>query len=133
MACETTYPVGEGITNLVLTLVNNIGGGTFLLIQMVPNIGKYYLDVLILSQHQAFVSTWVHPWFLVGSVLLIFLVFCVVLCFLLCLSLSCVLCTQMLTVSLDCPFLVVGLLFSLTETTYNRKTLVYDFGTWSSN
>jgi len=83
MACETTYPVGEGITNLVLTLVNNIGGGIFLLIQMVPNIGKYYLDVLILSQHQAFVSTWVHPWFLVGSVLLIFLVCCVVLCYVL--------------------------------------------------
>ena len=129
MACETTYPVGEGITNLVLTLVNNIGGGTFLLIQMVPNIGKYYLDVLILSQHQAFVSTWVHPWFLVGSVLLIFLVFCVVLCFVLFVFVL----RQMSTVSLDCPFLVVGLLFSLTETTYNRKTLVYDFGTWSSN
>ena len=129
MACETTYPVGEGITNLVLTLVNNIGGGTFLLIQMVPNIGKYYLDVLILSQHQAFVSTWVHPWSLVGSVLFIFLVFCVVLCFVLFVFVL----RQMLTVSLDCPFLVVGLLFSLTEITYNHKTLVYDFGTWSSN
>ena len=129
MACETTYPVGEGITNLVLTLVNNIGGGTFLLIQMVPNIGKYYLDVLILSQHQAFVSTWVHPLFLVGPVLLIFLLFCVVLCFVLFVFVL----RQMLTVSLDCPFLVVELLFSLTETTYNHKTLVYDFGTWSSN
>jgi hypothetical protein len=31
---------------------------------------------------------------LVGSVFLIFLVFCVVLCFLFCLSSSCVLCTQ---------------------------------------
>jgi hypothetical protein len=39
-----------------------------------------------------FAGTWVHPWFLVESVLLIFLVFCVV--FLLCLSSFCVLSTQ---------------------------------------
>ena len=65
-----------------------------------------------------FVSTWGHPWFLVRSVLLIFLVFCVLLCFMFCLSSSCVLCAQccqclwivfvlcpvypMLSVSLDC-------------------------------
>ncbi|XP_052721868.1 solute carrier family 49 member 4 homolog isoform X1 [Crassostrea angulata] len=39
MACEATYPVAEGITNFVLTLVNNIGGLVFLLINMIPNIG----------------------------------------------------------------------------------------------
>ena len=39
-ACEVTYPVAEGVTNLVLTLVNNIFGLIFLLIQMIPNIGK---------------------------------------------------------------------------------------------
>ena len=66
MACETTYPVGQGITNLVLTLVNNIGGGIFLLIQMVPNIGKYNLTVLILPQNQAFAGTQVHPGFFAG-------------------------------------------------------------------
>lgn len=41
MACEATYPVAEGVTNLVLTLVNNIGGLIFLVVQMVPHIGKF--------------------------------------------------------------------------------------------
>lgn len=39
MACEVTYPVAEGITNFVLTLVNNIGGLVFLLVGMIPHIG----------------------------------------------------------------------------------------------
>lgn len=36
MACEVTYPVAEGVTNLVLTLVNNIAGLLFLLVQLLP-------------------------------------------------------------------------------------------------
>ena len=40
MACEVTYPVAEGVTNLVLTLLNNIGGLVFLIVLMIPNIGK---------------------------------------------------------------------------------------------
>ena len=52
-------------------------------------------------------NTWVHPWFLVGSLLLIFLVFCVVfwsLCvFILCFVYPIM---AMLPVSLDCPFLI---------------------------
>ena len=39
--CEVAYPVAEGVANLVLTLVNNLFGLVFLLIQMIPNIGKY--------------------------------------------------------------------------------------------
>ena len=39
-ACEVTYPVAEGVTNLVLTLANNIAGLVFLLIQMIPHIGN---------------------------------------------------------------------------------------------
>lgn len=39
MACEITYPVAEGITNLWLTSINNLGGLIFLCIQMIPNIG----------------------------------------------------------------------------------------------
>ena len=39
-ACEVSYPVAEGVTNLVLTLFNNIFGLLFLLVQMIPNIGK---------------------------------------------------------------------------------------------
>ena len=42
-ACEVTYPVAEGVTNLVLTLANNIAGLVFLLIQMIPNIGKGFI------------------------------------------------------------------------------------------
>ena len=38
--CEVAYPVAEGVANLVLTLVNNLFGLVFLLIQMIPNIGK---------------------------------------------------------------------------------------------
>ena len=40
MACEVTYPVAEGVTNLVLTLLNNMGGLVFLIVLMIPNIGK---------------------------------------------------------------------------------------------
>lgn len=36
MACEVTYPVAEGVTTLVLTLVNNIAGLLFLLVQLLP-------------------------------------------------------------------------------------------------
>ena len=61
-----------------------------------------------------FVSTWVHPGCWYGSVLLIFLVFCVVLCFgVLFIFILCVVC-PMLPVSLDCPFLIapsVSLMF----------------------
>lgn len=39
MACEATYPIAEGTTNLALTFMNNIVGFIFLLIQMVPGIG----------------------------------------------------------------------------------------------
>jgi len=46
LACEVTYPVAEGVTNLVLTLVNNIAGLIFLLIPLIPNIGM--LDYIIL-------------------------------------------------------------------------------------
>ena len=54
-------------------------------------------------------STWVHPWLLVGSLLLIF--FCVV--FLFCLSSSCVLCIRCYQpVSLNCPFLIYPSVFS---------------------
>lgn len=40
MACEITYPVAEGITNLWLTMMNNLGGFLFLLVQMIPNVGE---------------------------------------------------------------------------------------------
>ena len=78
------------------------------------------------SNYLPFASTWIHPGILVVSVLLFFLVFCVVF-FLLCLPSSCVLCTQcnqclwivfvlclvypMWPVSLDCPFLVFSYVY----------------------
>lgn len=39
MSCELTYPIGEGTTNGILTLMNNIGGLVFLFVLMVPSIG----------------------------------------------------------------------------------------------
>ena len=39
LACEISYPTGEGTANGVLTLLNNIFGGIFLLIMMDPSIG----------------------------------------------------------------------------------------------
>ena len=56
------------------------------------------------------VSTCVHPQFLVGSELLIFLVFCVV--FLVLFVLVLYLVYPMLPVSLDCPFLIASSVFS---------------------
>ncbi|VDI11899.1 MFS transporter, FLVCR family, disrupted in renal carcinoma protein 2 [Mytilus galloprovincialis] len=49
MACEATYPVAEGVTNLVLTLVNNIGGLIFLVVQMVPHIGTEWENWCLLG------------------------------------------------------------------------------------
>ena len=40
IACELSYPVAEGLTNGVLTLLNNISGLIFLFMMMVPNIGE---------------------------------------------------------------------------------------------
>ncbi|KAL3831878.1 hypothetical protein ACJMK2_023575 [Sinanodonta woodiana] len=47
--CEATYPVSEGITNFALTLMNNIGGLVFLLIQMIPNIGTMWENWCLLG------------------------------------------------------------------------------------
>lgn len=40
LSCETTYPVAEGITTGFLTLALNITGSLFLLLSLIPNIGK---------------------------------------------------------------------------------------------
>jgi hypothetical protein len=52
-----------------------------------------------------FSGSWVQPQFLVGSGLLIVLVFCVLLCFLFCLSSSCIVCAQCCT-CMECSFLI---------------------------
>ncbi|OWF51146.1 disrupted in renal carcinoma protein 2-like [Mizuhopecten yessoensis] len=49
MACEITYPVAEGISNLWLTMINNVGGLIFLLIQMIPNIGTTWENWCVLG------------------------------------------------------------------------------------
>ena len=69
----------------------------FLIIEwLIPYINLFSWDI-------AFTTTWVHPTFLVGSVLLIFLVFCVVFFVLFVFILWLV--SSMLPLSLDCPFL----------------------------
>jgi FLVCR family MFS transporter len=40
LSCETTYPIAEGITAGFLTLALNITGSLFLLLSLIPNIGK---------------------------------------------------------------------------------------------
>jgi len=57
------------------------------------------------------VSTWVHPRFLLGSVLLIFFVVCVVSRFFLFVFVLCLVC-PILPVSPDCPFLIAPSNFS---------------------
>jgi len=41
LACESTYPIAEGVTNGLLTWLNNVVGLTFLFVLMRPNIGQY--------------------------------------------------------------------------------------------
>lgn len=42
IACEASYPIAEGVTGGLLTLVNNIVGICFLFVMLIPNIGKLY-------------------------------------------------------------------------------------------
>jgi hypothetical protein len=44
IACETSYPVSEGLTGGLLTLVNNLIGIFFLLILYIPDIGRCGID-----------------------------------------------------------------------------------------
>jgi len=41
LACESTYPVAEGITNGFLTWLNTLVGLVFLFVLMLPGIGKW--------------------------------------------------------------------------------------------
>ena len=43
LGCELGYPTGEGTTNTVLTIVNNLFGLIFLLVMMVPGIGTLHI------------------------------------------------------------------------------------------
>ena len=42
LACELSYPTGEGTTNGVMTIVNNVFGLIFLFIMMIPDIGEIF-------------------------------------------------------------------------------------------
>ncbi|XP_050395913.2 solute carrier family 49 member 4 isoform X2 [Patella vulgata] len=44
LACELAYPIGEGTTNGVMTILNNLGGLIFLFILMIPNIGTMWMN-----------------------------------------------------------------------------------------
>ncbi|KAK6186018.1 hypothetical protein SNE40_008137 [Patella caerulea] len=44
LACELAYPIGEGTTNGVMTILNNLGGLIFLFILMIPNIGTIWMN-----------------------------------------------------------------------------------------
>jgi FLVCR family MFS transporter len=44
LTVECTYPIAEGVTTGILTLVNNIWTVIFLLVVMIPGIGKYHFE-----------------------------------------------------------------------------------------
>ena len=75
-----------------------------------PVFAPLIVPIVLLRNCLPFASTWVYTRFLVGSLLLIFLVSCVVVfawfVFVLCLV------HPMLPVSLDCPFLIIPSVFS---------------------
>lgn len=49
LACELAYPTGEGTTNGVLTIINNLAGLIFLFIMMVPDIGSSWTNWTIVG------------------------------------------------------------------------------------
>jgi len=49
LCCELSYPVAEGLTNGVLTLLNNIVGLVFLLVLMIPNVGAAWMNWTLLG------------------------------------------------------------------------------------
>ncbi|CAG2196757.1 DIRC2 [Mytilus edulis] len=49
MACEVCYPVSEGLTNVLLTTMCNVGSFIFLLLQMIPSIGTDWENWCLLS------------------------------------------------------------------------------------
>ena len=36
LVCESTYPIAEGVTSSLLTLLNNVGAGIFFFVLMIP-------------------------------------------------------------------------------------------------
>jgi hypothetical protein len=40
MTCETSYPIGEGVTTGLLTLLLNLSGSIFLGVSQIPGIGR---------------------------------------------------------------------------------------------
>ncbi|KAJ8316689.1 hypothetical protein KUTeg_005760 [Tegillarca granosa] len=49
LACETSYPVAEGITGGFLTLFNNLFGIIFLLVLLIPGIGTIWMNYCLLG------------------------------------------------------------------------------------
>ncbi|XP_076456105.1 solute carrier family 49 member 4-like [Babylonia areolata] len=49
LVCEAVYPAGEGTANGVLTLMNNVAGGVFLLMMMAPNIGTEWMNWVLVG------------------------------------------------------------------------------------
>ncbi|XP_062589232.1 solute carrier family 49 member 4-like [Saccostrea cucullata] len=49
MACEVCYPVAEGLTNVLLTILVNLSSFIFLLLHMIPNIGSAWENWCLLA------------------------------------------------------------------------------------
>ncbi|KAL8602558.1 hypothetical protein ACOMHN_065810 [Nucella lapillus] len=49
LVCEAVYPAGEGTANGILTLLNNIAGGVFLLIMLDPDLGTGWMNWVLVA------------------------------------------------------------------------------------
>nr|KAG5703789.1 hypothetical protein BaRGS_009587 [Batillaria attramentaria] len=58
LACELAYPTGEGTTNVVLTVINNIGGLLFLFAGMIPNIGTLWMNWTLIGSTAICLPLW---------------------------------------------------------------------------
>lgn len=58
ISCEASYPVSEGVTGGVMTLVNNLVGVAFLFIMLIKNIGTVESLLECLSMLTERIITW---------------------------------------------------------------------------
>ncbi|WAR05567.1 DIRC2-like protein [Mya arenaria] len=53
ITCEASYPVAEGVTSGVMTLVNGIFGILFLFIMYIKDVGTHWMNWALLGSHMA--------------------------------------------------------------------------------
>ena len=61
LSVETTYPIAEGATTGTLALLNNIGCLFYLLISLIPGIGKMRAVLSICFEHSGLHTYLINP------------------------------------------------------------------------